>query len=123
MLNAKNLGTYANLYTPALRDNRGHGMVQVVGPNDPNNPNNMATVTWFSQDDLLKGRPYETLTLLRDFFDDFPAGGSRNRYMPEMPPDFRLPIDGRVRHRSLLHARRRRATCVSAAVNASHCER
>jgi len=69
----------ANLYTPALKENRGYGMTQAV------DPNGLASVTWFGQDDRLKGRPYQTLTLLESFFDDFDhtPGSNPNAINPD----------------------------------------
>ncbi len=51
------------LYSPILREFRGHVMSQVV------NPEGLTTVNWFYQTDTLKGRSYDTLVLKRDFFD------------------------------------------------------
>jgi len=53
----------ATLYTPVLREFRGHAMSQVV------NPEGLATVNWFHQSDSLKGRAYDTLVMKRDFYD------------------------------------------------------
>ncbi|MGC1377894.1 MAG: hypothetical protein WA821_16805, partial [Anaerolineales bacterium] len=53
------------LYTPRLREFRGHAMTQVV------DPNNLANVTWYYQSDALKGRAYHTLTEKQSFYDGF----------------------------------------------------
>ena len=64
--------TYGNasLYTPARREFRGYGMTQVK------DPNNLTQVTWYYQTDELKGRPYRTFSMTRDFYDPFDTLGS-----------------------------------------------
>jgi RHS repeat-associated protein len=53
------------LYTNPLREFRGHAMSQTV------NPEGLATVNWFYQTDILKGRSYDSLVLKRDYFETF----------------------------------------------------
>jgi RHS repeat-associated protein len=55
------------LYTPALREYRGHSMTQVT------NQENLATINWYFQSDALKGRAYRTLTMQRTFSEPFTA--------------------------------------------------
>jgi RHS repeat-associated protein len=74
--------SYGNnaLYTKLLREFRGHAMSQVI------DPAGLATVNWFHQSDVLKGRAYDTLTIhidpasVEDFDDYDPAD------LPEWTP-------------------------------------
>jgi RHS repeat-associated protein len=52
-------------YVPSNMEFRGRSMVQVTSPDN----NNLTDVTWFYQNDALKGRSYRELQLQRTYFD------------------------------------------------------
>ena len=59
---------HSYLYTSPYRQYRGNAVVHVKNPDD------LVTTTWFYQNDILKGKAYQSLTYKEEFSENFDSG-------------------------------------------------
>ena len=59
------IDTYSSWYTQPYREYRGNSVTHVKNPDD------LVTTTWFYQNDVLKGKAYQSLTYKEEFYENF----------------------------------------------------